>query len=177
MGNYSIMDHKGNQDKLSIEMEIETRKAYKNISRVKGRMVPVIDWRISLFINSDKLDEEEVFVEEEFFKSLLTPGRYPMFTCTCGIFGCGGYCVEVIHEDKFVIWLTEQTPFEDRSVKSLNTFIFSWDHIINFSEEFVQKFQYLKSLMNTNDIDFSFDVERYTGIIKEIAERKVNNNC
>lgn len=171
MENYSILDHEGNQDMLSIEMDIETRKVYKNISRVKGRMVPVIDWRISLFINGDKLDEEV------FFKSLLTPGRYPMFTCTCGIFGCGGYYVEVIHEDKFVIWLTEQTPFEDRSVKSLNTFIFSWDHIINFSEEFVQKFQYLKSLMNTNDIDFSFDVERYTGIIKEIAERKVNNNC
>ncbi|WP_240480079.1 hypothetical protein [Paenibacillus fonticola] len=122
------------------------------------------------------MSEDEVFVEEEFFKSLLHPGKYPMFTCTCGIFGCGGYHVEVIHGDKSVIWLTEQSPFEDRSIKSSNKFIFSWDQIIRFSEELVQKFENLKSLMNTNDLDFGFDVERYNRIINKAIERKTINN-
>ncbi|MFE5318358.1 hypothetical protein ACFQ88_06590 [Paenibacillus sp. NPDC056579] len=95
---FSSKDNEINQDILSIDMEIETRKEYKNITRVKGRMVPVVDWRISLYINGNKLNEDEVFVEEEFFKSLLNPGKYPLFTCTCGIFGCGGYYVQVIHD-------------------------------------------------------------------------------
>ncbi|OMF02625.1 hypothetical protein [Paenibacillus sp. FSL H7-0331] len=173
---FSKKDNVIKQDILCIDMEIETRKEYKNITRQKGRMVPVIDWRISLYINGSKLDEDEVFVEDEFFKSLLNPGKYPMFTCTCGIFGCGGYYVEVIHEGERVIWLTEQSPFEDRAVKSLNKFIFSWDQIISFSEELVQKFENLKSLMNISDLDFHFDVERYSGIINEIKVRKTNNN-
>ncbi|MNJ41248.1 hypothetical protein D3C77_361660 [compost metagenome] len=91
-----------------------------------------------------------------------------MFTCTCGIFGCGGYYVEVIHEDKSVIWVTGQSPFEDRSVKSSNMFILSWGQIIRFLEELVHKFENLKSLMNTNDLDFSYDVERYNWIINKI---------
>lgn len=77
-------------DVLSVDMEIDIRKEYKNITRHSGRMVPVIDWRIALYINGNKLGEDEVFVEDEFLKSLIIPGKYPMFTCTCGIFGCGG---------------------------------------------------------------------------------------
>lgn len=48
----------------------------------------------------------------------------------------GQLLVEVIHEDKSVIWLTEQSPFADRSVKSSNKFIFSWDQIISFSSTY-----------------------------------------
>ncbi|WP_055106876.1 hypothetical protein [Paenibacillus ihumii] len=173
---FSKKNSENSQDILSVDMEINTRKVYKNITKVKGRMVPVIDWRASLYINGNKLDQDEVFVEEEFFKSLLHPGKYPMFTCTCGIFGCGGYYVEVIHEDKSVIWITEQSPFEDRSIKSSNKFIFSWDQMIRFSEELVQKFENLNSLMNTNDLDFSFDVERYNRIINKAIDRKTINN-
>lgn len=172
---FSKKDHEINQDMLSIDMEIETRKVYKNITRVRGRMVPVVDWRISLYINGNKLHEDELFVVEEFFKSLLNPGKYPLFTCTCGIFGCGGYYVEIIHEDESVIWLTEQSPIDDRTVKSSNKFVFPWDQIINFSEELIQKFENLKSVMNTNDLDFSFDVERYLGIINRTKERKTTN--
>lgn len=175
MGIFSKKEHENKQDIISIDMEIETRKEYKNITRHKGRMVPVIDWRIFLFINGNKLDEDEVFVEEEFFKSLLNPGKYPMFTCTCGIFGCGGYYVEVIHGGERVIWLTEQSPFEDRSLKSSNKFVFSWYQIISFSEELLHKFENLNSIMNINDLDFHFDVERYSGIINEIKKEKINN--
>ncbi|MFU1795607.1 hypothetical protein ACM1RC_17230 [Paenibacillus azoreducens] len=161
-------------DTLSVEMDIETRKVYKNVTRHKGRMVPVVEWIISLYINGDKLDEDEVFVEEEFFKSLLSPRKYPMFTCTCGVFGCGGYYVEVIHESDELIWLTEQSPFMDRSIKSSNRFVFSWNQIISFSEELIHKFENLKSIMEMNGLDFYIDVERYSRIIREIKERRNN---
>ncbi|MOA09204.1 hypothetical protein D3C78_1290180 [compost metagenome] len=173
---YSKKDKEIKQDVLSIEMKIETKKVYKNITRVKGRMVPVVDWRILLYINGSKLDEDEVFVVEEFFKSILNPGIYPLFTCTCGIFGCGGYYVEVIHEFESVIWLTEQSPFDDRTVKSSNKFIFSWEQILNFSEELLQKFEKLKNIMSVNDIGLNVDIERYHGVITRIKERKITNN-
>ncbi|ULL16410.1 hypothetical protein DVH26_19365 [Paenibacillus sp. H1-7] len=169
---FSNKDNEINQDILSFDMEIETRREYKNITRVKGKMVPVVDWRISLYINSNKLNEDDVFVEEEFFKSLLNPGKYPLFTCTCGIFGCGGYYVQVIHEDNSMIWVTEQSPFKDRSFKSSNKFVFSWDQIISFSEELIQNFENLKSIMKINDLDFSFDIEKYNGIINRTKEKQ-----
>ncbi|SEU19702.1 hypothetical protein [Paenibacillus sp. NFR01] len=167
-------DATGKPDILSIDMETETRRVYKNISKVKGRMVPIIDWKITLFINGIKLEEDEVFVPEEFFDSLRAPGKYPMFTCTCGIFGCGGYEVEVIHEDKHVVWITEQSPFADPSVISTNTFIFSWEQIIAFSEELVRKFEELKGMMNMNQIDFFFEDARYKEIINKLKSDKLS---
>lgn len=97
-----IFSKTDNLNRLSFDMEMKKkkRKVYKNIARVKGRMVPVIDWQISLYINGNKLDEDEVFVEDVFFNSLLYSGKYPMFTCTCGIFGCGGYYVDVVHNNE-----------------------------------------------------------------------------
>ncbi|PNQ84095.1 hypothetical protein MF625_004348 [Paenibacillus polymyxa] len=162
---------KNRLDVLSVDMEIAIRKEYKNITRHSGRMVHVIDWRIVLYINGNKLDEDEVLVEDEFLKSLICPGKYPMFTCTCGIFGCGGYYVEVSHEDDRLFWLTEQSPFKEQFVKTSNKFAFSWDHIIDFLEELIHKFDDLKSIMITHGLNFHYDVERYREIIKEIKER------
>lgn len=39
---FSKKNNENNQDILSVGMEIETRKVYKNITKVKGRMVPVM---------------------------------------------------------------------------------------------------------------------------------------
>ncbi len=46
-----IFSNTDNLSRLSFDMEMTTRKVYKNITRVKGRMVPVIDWKVSLYIN------------------------------------------------------------------------------------------------------------------------------
>lgn len=167
-------DEKFKSDKLSIEMKIEERKIYKNITKVKGRMISSVDWRLMLYINENKLDEDEVFVVEEFFKSLLNPGRYPLFTCSCGVFGCGGYYVEVVHETEGIIWLTEQSPFNDHTIESSNKFIFSWVQIIKFSKGLIQEFKHLKSIMSANELEFNFDIEKYNRIINEIKERYSN---
>ncbi|MFE4709804.1 MULTISPECIES: hypothetical protein [unclassified Paenibacillus] len=168
---FSKKDNEKNQDILSLDLEVDIRKEYKNITRHKGRMVPIVDWRIALYINGEKLDQDEVFVVNEFFQSLLCPGKYPMFTCTCGIFGCGGYYVEVIHEVEHVSWLTEHSPFLDRSIKTINKFVFSWGQLINFSEELIQKLEELKKIMAINGLEFQSDIERYRGIIEEINRR------
>ncbi|KWX75903.1 hypothetical protein AMQ84_16240 [Paenibacillus riograndensis] len=168
MRTFSKKVNEEQQDKLSFDLEINIKKEYRNITRLKGRMVPVVTWKVNLYINGNKLDEDEVFVEDEFFTSLLCPGKYPMFTCTCGIFGCGGYYVEVIHGIESLFWLTEQNPFSDRSIKTPNKFSFSWSQIMNFSEELIQKLEELKSIMASNGLEFRYDVERYKGIIEKI---------
>lgn len=173
---HSKKDEKFKFDKLSIEMKIEPRKVYKNITRVKGRMVPIVDWKLFLYINENELDEDEVFIVEEFFKSLLSPGTYPLFTCTCGIFGCGGYYVEVIHEAGRIIWLTKQSPFKDQTIESSNKFIFSWAQIFEFSRGLIQEFEHLKSIMNANELELNFEIEKYRRIITEIRERQTNDN-
>ncbi|MDQ0170080.1 hypothetical protein [Paenibacillus tundrae] len=170
MGIHSKKDEKFKPDKLSMEMKIETGKVYKNITKVKGRMIPSVDWRLMLYINENKLDEDEVFVVEEFYKSLLSPGTYPLFTCSCGVFGCGGYYVEVVHETERIIWLTEQSPFNDHTIESSNKFIFSWVQIMKFSKGLIQEFEHLKSIMSANELEFNFDIEKYNRIITEIKK-------
>lgn len=93
--------HLGNlpHDTITSDLSIHISRRYKNITRHHGEIVPIIDWKISLVINGEQCDEGEMFVVEQFFDSLLYPGEYPMFTCTCGIFGCGGYYVNVIRRD------------------------------------------------------------------------------
>jgi hypothetical protein len=169
---YSKIDKENNQDKLSLDMEIKTRKVYKNLTRVKGRMVPVIDWKISLYINGYKLDEDEVFVEDVYFNSLLYPGKYPMFTCTCGIFGCGGYYVDVVHNNETMIWTTEQSPFTDSTFKDSNRFVFSWSNIIEFTEELIKRLEDLKNIMLSNVIEFQYDLDKYKDIIQEIKIKR-----
>ncbi|AKG36177.1 hypothetical protein [Paenibacillus durus] len=170
-----IFSKKGNdnkQDLLSIEVEIDRRKEYKNISKHKRVLMPVIDWRISLYINGHKLYEDEVFVEDVYFKSLLYPGKYPMFTCTCGIFGCGGYYVNVVHNYETMIWTTQQSPFMERTIKSSNKFVFSWRNIIEFTEELIQRLEELKSLMISNKLEFRYDLEKYKDIMQEIKIKR-----
>ncbi|WP_340007223.1 hypothetical protein MHH52_05815 [Paenibacillus sp. FSL K6-0276] len=172
-----INDENNKRDLFSIEIEISSRKEYKNISKRKRVLLPIIKWDISLHINGYKLDKYEVFVEDVFFESLLNPGEYPMFICTCGIFGCGGYYVDVVHDDETMIWTTQQSPFEDIAIKSTNRFVFSWSNIIDFTEELIQGLEELKSLMISNELEFRFDLEKYKDILQEmkIKEKKVYN--
>lgn len=89
-----------------------------------------------------------------------------MFTCTCGIFGCGGYYVDVVHNNETMIWTTEQSPFMDSTIKSSNIFVFLWTNIIEFTEEFIQGLAELKSLMISNGLEFRYDLEKYMGILQ-----------
>ncbi len=172
MKSFSIRDKDNKQDLLSLEVEISCRKEYKHISKHKRVLMPVINLDISLYINGDKLDEDEVFVEDVFFKSLLSSGEYPMFTCTCGIFGCGGYYVDVVHDDETLIWTTQQSPFKDRTIKSTNRFIFSWINIIEFTEELIQGLEKFENLMISNKLEFRSDLEKYKDILHEMKIKR-----
>ncbi|WP_411347613.1 hypothetical protein [Paenibacillus sp. WLX2291] len=135
-------------DTLSIELQVEKKRVYRNISKVKGKMVSVVDWKLLVYINGNKLAHDEILVVEEFFNTLLRPGIYPLFTCSCGIFGCGGYYVEVIHEGQNITWRTEQIPFEDPQLKTQSTFVFTRHHMTEVAESLRQDLAELRHITN-----------------------------
>ncbi|RRJ63682.1 hypothetical protein EHV15_12635 [Paenibacillus oralis] len=165
----SIYEMKLKHDTLSVEIEMEVRKEYKKISKHKRVLMPVLDYRVDLYVNGHKFDEDEVFVEKVFFQSLLSPGKYPMFTCTCGIFGCGGYYVDVFYEGDSVIWLTEQSPFMDKSIPAANRFVFSRNNMIEFSKQLVEKLEEVRRISESHELNFQYDREKYLDTIRNFA--------
>lgn len=109
------------------------------------------------------------FVVEVFFDTLVHRGKFPLFTCTCGIFGCGGYYVDVYYNDCTVMWLTEQSPFADKSIHSSNTFVFSRSNMINFAQELIQQLEELNHTMVSNGLNSQYELEPYKSIVKKFA--------
>jgi hypothetical protein len=153
-------------DILSFQFKVEVKREFRNISKHKRVMMPLVYSDFKLYINNLLLDEEEVFVEDIFFETLINQGKFPLFTCTCGIFGCGGYYVDVIYNQDGVIWLTEQSPFNDKTLSHRNEFRFSWENIINFSKGLVQRFEEVNGKLLENGQEIRFPTKKYREIIE-----------
>lgn len=84
-------------DKLMVEVNGDVSKKYINVSKHKRILTPVVNERICLFVNDIRLNEDadEELVVTEFYNSLTHQGKFPMYTCSCGIFGCGGFYIDV----------------------------------------------------------------------------------
>ncbi|WP_334076638.1 hypothetical protein [Paenibacillus sanfengchensis] len=159
-------------DTITVQIEAEVRKEFRNVAKHKRELLPVLNYRIDLYVNGHKFDEDEVFVVDVFFQSLLAPGKYPMFTCTCGIFGCGGYYVDVYHEDHSVIWITEQTPFMDKSVPGQRRFVFPFHEMSAFAQALVYKLEEVREICLSHGLDFQYDREQYTAVIQSYKSKR-----
>lgn len=155
-------------EKLSFKVQINQRKAYQNISKHKRVLTAVVDSSIEVNVNNRKFDEDEVFVANVFFESLLNPGKYPMFTCTCGIFGCGGYYVDVAHRDQYIIWSIEQNPFEGEMSSPSHIFTFLRSDIIRAASELIQELEKLNKLLHENGLAIYYDTNYYKGIVNSL---------
>jgi hypothetical protein len=87
-------------DDLSLEFEPLDRLA-------EGKF----DRRIRIVINGEQLPE--VFAPCAMLRAIVQSGRYPLFTCTCGIFGCGGYWVDVECSMDAWIWRNGYYPADE----------------------------------------------------------------
>ena len=57
---------------------------------------PALGLYASAVVNGQELPE--VLDIDVFFEALTGSGPLPLFTCTCGVFGCGGYYVGVARD-------------------------------------------------------------------------------
>lgn len=83
--------------------------------------------------------------------------------------------MDVVHDNEAMIWTTQQSPYEDKTIKSTNRFVFSWSDIIDFSEKLIQRLEELQSLMISNELEFRFDLEKYKDIIQEIKIKRIED--
>lgn len=144
-----------NNDELTVEVSVNISKQYINISKHKRILTPVINETIILYVNEIRLNEDadEVFVVTEFFNSLTHQGKFPMFTCSCGIFGCGGFYINVNYKNLCVIWGTEQATYKK--------FLFSRENIRLVALELINKLSEFNDLRKENGLQTYHDIDVY----------------
>lgn len=142
-------------DDLTVEMKVDISKRFINVSKHKRILTPVINESIILYANGSRLneDDDEVFVVAEFFKSLAHPGKRPMYTCSCGIFGCGGFYIDVKYTKHKVRWGTEQATFKP--------FVFSKENVRRVARQLINDLTELHRLRKENGLETYHDLEDY----------------
>ncbi len=143
-------------DVINVALDVHVKKAYKNLSKHKRILTPVIESQIRLNINDQRIYEDEIFLETVFLKSFSQSGKYPMFTCACGIFGCVGYGVEVRLDQDKITWVLEE-PFLDNGEVVYSTFQFSWENMLETAESIIQFQHQLNDIYHANGFERPYD--------------------
>jgi hypothetical protein len=134
----------------------------------------------------------DVLDVDEFFKSLsidLLPTRrsgkrsrlpsaqrYPLFNCTCGVFGCGGYYVDVIIRTDGLIWENIYATLDKHQEPFARwRYVFSWDNIREISGELIAAIHGAQAQSPSGEVRYGdtgvevterlpFYLERYQGL-------------
>ncbi|MFC3801923.1 hypothetical protein [Cohnella sp. GCM10012308] len=157
---------KRHYDELAVKVIVDVSKRYKNISKHKRILAPEILESVYLLVNEVKINEDadEVFVISEFFNSLATDGKFPMFTCSCGVFGCGGFYIDVHHKRRIVTWITEQSTDKKH--------VFTSENIRFVAEELIRKLSEVNDLRIKNDMKANYDIQAFTSQLELFRSRR-----
>ncbi|MFS0873981.1 MULTISPECIES: hypothetical protein [Paenibacillus] len=150
-------------DKLRFDFTINVTEEYKNVSKHKRILAPVVHWNVVVYANNRKInqDEEEVFVIDEFFNSLAKQGEVPMYTCSCGNFECGGFYINVMYKKDIVIWKTEQRPVQK--------FTFSKINVLLFAEKLMKELKKLNNVLLENGLTPYFEIDEFKSKVQSYA--------
>jgi hypothetical protein len=110
-------------DNIQIQIEMEKSPASNNALSIF----------VQLLINNKKMND--ILDIDAFFDLLINQGASPLFTCTCGNFGCSGYYVQILHQDKGI--LLKNSYYPDAQ----------WNR-----EKVIEKFEYFICWNNVNHI-------------------------
>ena len=86
---------------------------------------------ISMYIDvyvDDKIMDDILDIEV-FFDAIEKNGRYPLFTCTCGCFGCGGYYVDIECTEDAWIMKNKYHPHDERILVEEFEYRFTWTQV------------------------------------------------
>lgn len=102
----------------------------------------VEDSLISLWVNLDLYETRMNYNldVDAFFVSLGSDGYYPLFTCECGTFGCGGYYVEVHHDHDGINLINAYAPLSQLDPDEIiNEFHYhlDWEDVLALGEEII----------------------------------------
>lgn len=155
---------------LEFGFTIDEKQEYRNVSKYKRKLTPVVKWNIKLLIDGIPINEDQVFEPGVFFDSIRFEGRHPMFNCTCGIFGCGGYYVDVTHQKDHVTWVVEQDKLKDNLLQTEKKCVFSWNNLIKGAEDLILNLNELNNKLAKNGLEACFRTDEYLKIIEGIKK-------
>jgi hypothetical protein len=95
-----------------------------------GYNEPTLGLYASAVVNGRELPD--VIDIDVFFEALTGSGPLPLFTCTCGVFGCGGYYVGVARDDSAWIWRNRYAPDDEPNlghVTEVGELRFAWPEV------------------------------------------------
>lgn len=81
---------------------------------------------VELYADREAMDD--IVDIEVLFAAIKTDGHYPLFTCSCGCFGCGGYYVDVACRDDFWILRNKYDPNSDKLIAEFE-YRFPWEQV------------------------------------------------
>jgi len=80
-----------------------------------------------LYVGERKM--EDILDIEVFFQAIESSGRYPLFTCDCGCFGCGGYYVDIECTEDAWIMRNKYHPHDEEELVEEFEYHFRWAHV------------------------------------------------
>jgi hypothetical protein len=95
-----------------------------------GDNEPTLGLYASAVVNGQ--DWPEVLDIDVFFLALTGTGVLPLFTCTCGVFGCGGYYIGVACTAEAWIWRNRYSPDDTPNpahVIDVGELLFAWPRV------------------------------------------------
>ena len=119
-------------DRLKIAIELEKAN-------------PVDSSAIFIQVNINGKDLPGILNVAEFFALKERKGLVPLFTCGCGDFGCGGYCVDVSCTDSALILRNSYHRF-NRSLQSTFEYHLDWQQVKGIAEEILAYLQKIQEL-------------------------------
>ncbi|SRR5579885_538194 len=91
-----------------------------------GYGAPALGLYASAVVNGQEL--AEVLDIDVFFEALTGNGPLPLFTCICGVFGCGDYYIGVAHGVDARIWRNRYAP-NPAHVIEVGELRFAWPEV------------------------------------------------
>lgn len=82
---------------------------------------------VELYVGDSKMDD--ILDIAVFFQAIKDGGRYPLFTCICGCFGCGGYYVDIECTDDAWIMKNKFHPHNKEVLVEEFEYHFPWARV------------------------------------------------
>lgn len=90
---------------------------------------PIGSVSISAYLFVGQKQMTDILDIEVFFRALGESGRYPLFTCGCGCFGCGGYYVDVRCVEDAWIMQNRFHPHDENKLLESFEYRFHWENV------------------------------------------------
>lgn len=91
----------------------------------------------------------------------MQQGQLPMYTCSCGIFGCGGFYVHVSYKDQDVMRQTEQSTYRK--------FMFTRDNVSLVALKLIKELSALNDLRTASGLQTNHNLDSYRAKLNEFV--------